>query len=78
MTRDELTHRILELFPQLAEIEPWDWAETEDDQPVVMIEKHATFTGMEDGAVDLTLRSRTRRWSASGGSSRAATTSSRA
>ncbi len=54
MTRDELTDRILELFPQLAEIEPWDWAETEDDQPVVMSEKHATFTGMEDGAVDLT------------------------
>ena len=54
MTRDELTDRILELFPQLAEVEPWDWAETEDDEPVVMIEKHASFTGLDDGAVDLT------------------------
>jgi hypothetical protein len=24
MTRDELTNRILELFPQLAEVELWD------------------------------------------------------
>ena len=54
MTREELTDRILELFPELAEVEPWDWAETEDDEPVVMIEKHATFTGLDDGAVDLT------------------------
>jgi hypothetical protein len=54
MTRDELTDRIIELFPQLADVEPWDWAETEDDEPVVMIEKHATFTGLADGAVDLT------------------------
>jgi hypothetical protein len=54
MTRDELTDRILELFPQLAEVEPWEWAETEDSEPVVMIEKHASFTGLDDGAVDLT------------------------
>jgi hypothetical protein len=54
MTREELTDRICELFPPLAEVKPWEWAETEDDEPVVMIEKHATFTGMADGAVDLT------------------------
>ena len=54
MTRDELTDRILDLFPQLAEVEPWEWAETEEDEPVVLIEKHATFTGIEGGAVDLT------------------------
>ena len=34
MTRDELTDRILELFPQLAEVEPWERAETEEDEPV--------------------------------------------
>jgi hypothetical protein len=54
MTRDELTDRILELFPPLAEVEPWEWDETEDSEPVVMIEKHATFTGIYDGSVDLT------------------------
>jgi hypothetical protein len=54
MTRDELTDRILELFPKLAEVEPWDWDETEDSEPVMMIERHATFTGLYDGAVDLT------------------------
>jgi hypothetical protein len=54
MTRDELTDRILELFPQLAEVEPWERAETEEDEPVVMIERHASFTGMDGGAVDLT------------------------
>ena len=54
MTREELTDRVLELFPQLAEVEPWDWAETEEDEPVVMTERHATFTGLESGAVDLT------------------------
>jgi hypothetical protein len=54
MTREELTDRILELFPALAEVEPWEWNETEDSEPVVMIEGYATFTGMYDGAVDLT------------------------
>jgi hypothetical protein len=54
MTRDELTDRILELFPSLAEVEPWEWAETDDSEPVVMIEGHATFTGLDGGAVDLT------------------------
>lgn len=54
MTRDQLTDRITELFPPLAEVEPWDWNETEDDEPVAMIEKHATFTGLERGAIDLT------------------------
>jgi hypothetical protein len=54
MTRDELTKRVLELFPKLAEVEPWEWAETEDDEPVVMVENHATFTGLDGGAVDLT------------------------
>ncbi len=54
MTRDELTDRILDLFPQLAEVEPWDWAETEEDEPVVLIERHASFTGLDGRAVDLT------------------------
>ena len=54
MTRDELTDRIIELFPPLAEVEPWEWAETEDSEPVVVIENHASFTGLDDGAVDLT------------------------
>jgi hypothetical protein len=52
MTSDQLADRILELFPPLAEVEPWEWAE--DSEPVVMIEGHATFTGLDGGAVDLT------------------------
>ncbi len=54
MTREELTDRVVELFPKLAEVKPWEWNETEDSEPVVMIEGYATFTGMYDGAVDLT------------------------
>ena len=54
MTREQLTDRITALFPALAEVEPWDWAETDEDEPVVMIEHHATFTGLDSGAVDLT------------------------
>jgi hypothetical protein len=54
MTRDELTDRICELFPPLAEVKPWDWAETDEGEPVVLIQRHATFTGIADGALDLT------------------------
>jgi len=54
MTRSDLTDRITDLFPLLAEAEPWTWAETEDGEPVVCIERHATFTGLENGDVDLT------------------------
>ena len=54
MTRDELTARVTELFPPLAEVKPWEWAETEEGEPVVMIEAHATFTGLDTGDVDLT------------------------
>jgi hypothetical protein len=54
MTREELTDRVLELFPKLAEVEPWEWNETEDSEPVVMIEHRVTFTGLDGGAVDLT------------------------
>jgi hypothetical protein len=54
MTRDDLTHRVLELFPPLGEVEPWEWAETEEAEPVVMVEQHATFTGLDTGDVDLT------------------------
>jgi hypothetical protein len=54
MTRDELTERVLELFPPLAEVEPWDWNETEEGEPVAMVERHATFTGLDTGDVDLT------------------------
>jgi hypothetical protein len=35
-------------------VEPWDWAETEEDEPVVLIERDASFTGLDDGAVDPT------------------------
>ena len=54
MTRDQLSERVLELFPPLAKVEPWDWGETDEGEPVVMIERHATFTGLDTGAVDLT------------------------
>ena len=46
MTRDELTERVIELFPPLAEVKPWEWGETEEGEPVVLIERHATFTGL--------------------------------
>ena len=46
MTRDELTDRVIELFPRLADVKPWDWAETDEGEPVVMVERHATFTGL--------------------------------
>ena len=42
------------VFPPLGEVEPWEWAETEEAEPVVCIEHHATFTGLGDGPVDLT------------------------
>jgi hypothetical protein len=54
MTRAELTDRITELFPPLAEVEPWEWAETDEGEPVVCIERHASFTGLDGGDVDLT------------------------
>jgi hypothetical protein len=55
MTRQELTDRIIELFPAITEVkEPWEWNETEEGEPVVMIENRASFTGLDDGAVDLT------------------------
>jgi hypothetical protein len=54
MTRAELTDRVVELFPLLADAEPWSWAETEEGEPVVCIEHHATFTGIDSGDVDLT------------------------
>jgi hypothetical protein len=43
--RADLTNRVTELFPALAEVEPWEWAETEESEPVVCIEHHAPFTG---------------------------------
>ena len=43
-----------ELFPPLAEVTPWDWAETDEGEPVVVVERHASFTGLDSGAVDLT------------------------
>jgi hypothetical protein len=54
MTRTELTDRVIELFPPLAEAKPWDWNETDEGEPVVLIEKHASFTGLDSGDVDLT------------------------
>jgi len=54
MTREELTDRIIELFPEIPKAQPWEWNETEESEPLVMIENRATFTGLDDGAVDLT------------------------
>ena len=54
MTQDELTDRIIELFPPLAEVKPWDWGETDEGEPVVVIERYASFTGLDGGDVDLT------------------------
>jgi hypothetical protein len=54
MTRDQLTARVIELFPPLAEVKPWEWAETDEGEPVVVIERHASFTGLDSGDVDLT------------------------
>ena len=54
MTREELTDRVIELFPPLADVKPWDWGETDEGEPVVCIERHATFTGIDTGDVDLT------------------------
>jgi hypothetical protein len=54
MTREQLTDRVIELFPPLAEAKPWEWAETDEHEPVVVIEHHASFTGLDSGDVDLT------------------------
>jgi len=54
MTREQLTDRVIELFPPLADVEPWEWAETDEGEPVVVVEKHASFTGLDTGDVDLT------------------------
>lgn len=54
MTRDELTNRVIELFPPLADVKPWDWGKTDEGEPVVVVERHASFTGLDTGAVDLT------------------------
>lgn len=51
MTRDELTERILELFPTLGEVEDWRWDETEAGEPIVLIEMNASFTGLDNGDV---------------------------
>jgi hypothetical protein len=54
MAEDELTNRVIELFPPLADVKPWDWAETDEDEPVVVIENYASFTDLDTGDVDLT------------------------
>jgi hypothetical protein len=51
MNRDELTDRILELFPPLGDVEDWRWDETEASEPVVLIEANASFTGLDNGDV---------------------------
>ena len=33
---------------------PWDSAETDEGKPVVVVEGHASFTGLDGGSVDLT------------------------
>jgi hypothetical protein len=45
---------VIELFPPLAEVKPWDWGETDQGEPVVVVEAHASFTGLDSGDVDLT------------------------
>ena len=54
MTKDELSDRVTELFPPLAEVEPWDWAETDEGEVVVLVERARHFTGLDSGDVDLT------------------------
>jgi hypothetical protein len=54
MTPAELTERITELSPPLAEVKPWDWTETDEGEPMVVVERHASFTGLDNGDVDLT------------------------
>jgi hypothetical protein len=51
MTRDELTDRILELFPPLGDVGEWRWDQTEAGEPITMIESHASFTGLDNGDV---------------------------
>jgi hypothetical protein len=46
--------RICELFPPLAEVKPWDGAQTDEGGQVVVVERHASFTGLDSGDVDLT------------------------
>jgi hypothetical protein len=40
MPREQLIARVLDLYPQLAEVEPWQWSETEQGEPVALIEGH--------------------------------------
>jgi hypothetical protein len=54
MTRDELTERVVELFPPLAEVKPWHLGETDEGEPVVAVERRASFTGLDSRDVDLT------------------------
>ena len=37
-------------IPPQAEVEPWDWGETDEGEPVLMVERSATFTGVDTGA----------------------------
>ena len=41
MTRDELSDRVIELFPPLAEVKPWEWAETEEGSQCWWSKKYA-------------------------------------
>ena len=54
MTRDDLRERVVKLFPWLAKVGPWDWAETDEGEPVVVVERHASYTGLDSGDVDVT------------------------
>jgi hypothetical protein len=41
---------VLELFPDLGGgVEAWRWDETEAGEPFVLIDMHASFTGLESG-----------------------------
>lgn len=52
MTRDELSKRIEELFPQLADVEEREWTETPEGEPFVLIEQ-VGFTGLDTGAIEI-------------------------
>jgi hypothetical protein len=51
MTRDQLTERILELFPPLGDVEDCRWGDTEAGEQIVLIEMNASFTGLDNGDV---------------------------
>jgi len=52
MTREQLSDRIEELFPPLADVEDREWTETPAGEPFVLIEEIG-FTGLDSGAIEM-------------------------